>query len=97
MEVTELTVAVKPALVACAGIVTDAGTVTAVLLLFSETLRPLLGAALVSVTVQASDPGPVMLELVQVIALNAAVGAGAATCSPKVFETLPAVAVNVTD
>jgi hypothetical protein len=43
--VTELTVAVNPALVALAGTTTAAGTVTAVLLLLNPTLAPPLPAA----------------------------------------------------
>ena len=49
--VTELTVAVNPALVALAGTTTVAGTVTAVLLLLNPTLTPPLPAAELSVTV----------------------------------------------
>jgi len=62
---TAETVAVKPALVALAGTVTVAGTVTAALLLDKFTLRPALGAAAFSVTVQASVPVPVMDALLQ--------------------------------
>jgi len=58
--VTDKTVAVKAALVAFAGTVTVAGTVTAALLLDRLILRPPLGAAALSVTVQASVPDPVM-------------------------------------
>jgi hypothetical protein len=70
--VTGETVAVNPALVAFAGMVTVAGTVTAALLLDRLTLSPPLAAAEVSVTVQVSVPGPVMEPLPQEMPLNAA-------------------------
>lgn len=70
--VTDKTVAVKAALVAFAGTVTVAGTVTAALLLDRLILRPPLGAAALSVTVQASVPDPVMDALLQESALSAA-------------------------
>jgi hypothetical protein len=73
------TVAVNPALVEFAGMVTVAGTVTAALLLDSATLSPPLPAAEVSVTVQTSVPDPVMDPLMQESALNAA---GAAVLVP---------------
>jgi hypothetical protein len=66
------TVAVNPALVAFAGMVTVAGTVTAALLLERLMLRPPLAAAEVSVTVQASVPDPVMELVPQESVLNAA-------------------------
>ncbi len=53
------TVAVNPALVAPAGTLTDAGTLTALLLLLRLTVSPLYGAAPVSTTVHASVPAPV--------------------------------------
>jgi len=71
--VTEETVAVKAALVAFAATVTDAGTVTAALLLERLTVSPPLGAAVLSATVQASVPAPVMDALPQEMALSAAV------------------------
>ena len=61
------------ALVAFAGIVTVAGTVTAALLLERPTMNPPAGAAEVSVTVQASAPEPVMDDVAQVNPPNAAV------------------------
>ena len=70
--VTEATVAVNPALVALAGTVTVAGTVTATLLLERPTVNPPSGAAAVRVTVQASVPDPVIEEEPQVSPLNAA-------------------------
>jgi len=63
---------VNPAVVAFAGTVTVAGTVTAALLLARLTLRPPLGAAADSVTVHASDPDPVMDPLLQESTFNAA-------------------------
>ena len=71
-EVTAETVAVKPVLVAFAGIVTEAGTVTAELLLARLTVIPLLGAVPFSETVQESDPAPVIEELVHKIPLRVA-------------------------
>jgi hypothetical protein len=68
---TEETVAVKLALLAPAATVTEAGTVTAVLLLARLTVNPPLGAAAFSVTVQLSVPAPVMDPLAQVSALSA--------------------------
>jgi hypothetical protein len=53
-------VAVNAALVAFAGTTTDAGTLTALLLLERLTLNPLPDAAELSVTVQASLPEPVI-------------------------------------
>ena len=68
--VTELAVAVNPALVALAGTTTAAGTVTAVLLLLNPTLAPPLPAAELSVTVQLSLPAPVSEALPQDTELN---------------------------
>ncbi len=68
--VTELTVAVNPALVALAGTTTAAGTVTAALLLLNPTLTPPLPAAELSVTVQLSPPAPVGEALLQDKQLN---------------------------
>jgi hypothetical protein len=70
--VTDDTVAVNPALVALAGTTTVAGTVTAALLLARATLKPPLPAAVVSVTVHASLPDPVMDALLHDNTLNAA-------------------------
>ena len=61
----------NPALTAPAGTVTVFGTVTAELLLDRFTFRPPFGAAVLSVTVQASVPDPVMAPLLQDSALNA--------------------------
>jgi hypothetical protein len=62
--VTAAMVAEKTVLVALAGIVTEAGTVTAASLLLRSTLRPPLGAAAVNETVQTSVPAPVRDALV---------------------------------
>ena len=69
-DVTDDTLAANPALLAFAGITSVAGTVTAALLLARLTVRPLVPAAPVSVTVQLSLPDPVMDALLQVSALN---------------------------
>jgi hypothetical protein len=71
-EVTAVTVAVNVAPVALAATVTDAGTVTAELLLATLTVVPPLGAAPFSVTVQESVPAPVIEEFVQESALKVA-------------------------
>jgi hypothetical protein len=59
------TVAVKLALLAPAATVTEAGTVTAALLLARFTVKPPLAAAVFNETEQASAPAPVMDEFVQ--------------------------------
>jgi hypothetical protein len=64
-EVTADTVALKLAVVALAGTVTVAGTVTAPLSLLRLTLCPPLPAAPLIVTVQASVPAPVMDPVLQ--------------------------------
>jgi hypothetical protein len=68
------TVAVNVALVAPAGTVREAGTLTAVSLLESCTTTPPAGAAALSVTVQESDPAPVNDTLLQETALKTAAG-----------------------
>jgi len=73
VEVTAEAVAVKAALVLPAATVTLAGTLNAVLLLVSVTLVPSLGAAAVSVTLQASLPAPVSAVLPHETALRPAV------------------------
>jgi hypothetical protein len=67
---TEATVAVKLALDAPAGTVTEAGTVTALSLLARLTVNPPVFAAAFSVTVQVSVPAPLMELLLQLNALN---------------------------
>jgi hypothetical protein len=66
----EDTVAAKGALVAPAATVTALGTVTALLLSETLTLIPPLGAAPVSVGVQVTLPGPVIVPLLQENVLN---------------------------
>jgi hypothetical protein len=70
VELTDETVAVKLAPIAPAGTVTNAGTPTALLLLERPTLTPPVGAALLSVTVQTSEPDPVIEALPQESALS---------------------------
>jgi hypothetical protein len=70
---TDKTVAVKVAVVAPAATVTEAGTVTAELLLARPTANPPLAAATFSVTVQLSVPVLVIDPLVQVNPLNSGV------------------------
>jgi hypothetical protein len=72
-EVTAETVAENPALVAFAGTLTEAGSVTALLLLARATLSPLLGAAALRETVHVSVPALVIEPWVQLSALSAAV------------------------
>ena len=69
-EETALAVAVKLALEAPAATVTEAGTVTAELLLARFTARPPLAAAAFSVTVQVSVAGPLIEPLAQVSPVN---------------------------
>jgi hypothetical protein len=78
---TDETVAVNPAVVDPAGTVTEAGTVTALLLLARPTAKPPVGAAVLNVTVQLSVPAPVIDPLVHVSALS--VAAAAFSCSAK--------------
>jgi len=68
--VTGETVAVKSTLFASAGMVTEDGTATALLVLARLTPRPLLPVAAFSVTVQLSVPAPVIELLVQLSALS---------------------------
>ena len=63
--VTAVAVAAKLALVAPEGTDTEGGTVTATLLLARLTVKPLLGADAVNVTLQESVPAPVIDELAQ--------------------------------
>lgn len=91
---TDDTFAVNPALIAFAGTITDAGTVAALLLLDRLTLIPPIGAGLLSVTVQASEPTPDIEALLQVSELN--VDVAAFNWRVKNLETAPALAVRVT-
>lgn len=78
---TAVAVALNDALTDPAGTVTDAGTLSAVLLLARLTAMPPVGAAAVSVTEHASDAAPVSDPLLQEIALSAAEGAAGFSCS----------------
>jgi hypothetical protein len=75
---TEETVAVKLAEVEPAATVTEAGTLTALLLLARLTASPPVVAAVFSETVQLSAPAPVIEVLVQLKALGVAFFADAA-------------------
>jgi hypothetical protein len=66
LDLTAWAIAVKLALAAPAGIVTEAGTVTALLLLASFTFKPPLAAAAFRVTAQLSEPFPVIDSAAQV-------------------------------
>jgi hypothetical protein len=61
---------VKPTLAALAGTITDAGTVTADLLLDRLTFKPPLGAAVLKVRVQGSVPDPVIEPLLHETEFN---------------------------
>lgn len=67
---TDETAAVKPTLAALAGTITDAGTVTADLLLDRLTFKPPLGAAVLKVRVQGSVPDPVIKPLLHETEFN---------------------------
>jgi hypothetical protein len=84
------TVAVKVAVVAAAATVTDAGTVTAALLLAKVTAVPPVGAAVPSVTVQEAVPGPTIEPGVQVSAL----GVGVTTAAPVPLKLTTAVPLS---
>jgi hypothetical protein len=92
--VTAETAAEKPTLVALTGTVTEAGTVTAVLLLDRLTAMPLPVAGPLSVTVQASVPEPDIEDAVQETALSAVVWL-AFNCKASDLETPPSAAVRV--
>ena len=85
-------VALKVAVVAPAATVTDAGTVSKVLLLVSVTLAPPVGALWVSVTVHVLTPlGPRLVGL----QASAETGPGATRAIMTPCELLPRVAVTV--
>ena len=86
-------VAVNAALVAPAATVTEPGTVTAELLLASDTASPPLGAAAVSVTLHASEPAPVSEPLLQLTALSAA---GATAVPLRLIVAVPAAELLLT-
>jgi hypothetical protein len=79
--------------------VTEAGTLTAGLLLPRLTTDPPLGAAVLSVTVQSSVPAPVIDESSQLSPLNTGVLAtawlAAFSCTAKESTTPPALAVSI--
>jgi len=87
-------VAVKAPVVAPAATVTLAGTVRLALLLLSVTTEPPVGAAPLSVTVQALVPGPVKAAGLHESAL-AVTGGRTATTSPPVAEEAIDMAVGV--
>jgi hypothetical protein len=95
---TDFTCAVSEAVDAPDGTVRLPGTVTALSLLASVTLRPPDGAAEVSETIQAVDPAPVNELLPHESALIDGVKAddGPVRLIDVFFETVPCVAVNVT-
>jgi hypothetical protein len=70
-DATDNTLAMNPAMLAFAGTINMAGTVTAALLLARLTAWPPLPAGVISVTVQGSLPDPVMNALLQANALTA--------------------------
>lgn len=69
-EETVVILAVNPMLVVPEATVTDAGTVTAVLLLASATRNPVPGAAVVKLMVQESVPAAVTEALLQASELS---------------------------
>jgi hypothetical protein len=85
------TVAVNVALVAPEATVTEAGTVTAELLLDKLTVIPPLPAAVLSATVQESVPEPTMDALTQDSALNAAVADADVPVPLRATTTVPLV------
>jgi hypothetical protein len=91
---TEETVAAKLAVVAPEATVTEAGTVTAALLLARPIVNPPLPAAELKVTVQLSVPAPLNDPVVQLSALRE--GPLPFNCTPKVWVTPFALAVSVT-
>jgi hypothetical protein len=85
-------VALKVALAVPDAIVTDAGTVRAVLLLASVTVEPAAGAGCVNVTVQVlTSPWPVVFGL----HTRSEINPGAIRLILAVFELAPNVAVSV--
>ena len=88
-EETAPTLAVNVALLAVAGTVTDAGTVTELVLLASPTVTPPVGAEPESVTVHESDKDPVIEVLPHVRPLT--VGASAVPVPLKLTVAAGAV------
>ena len=87
-RVTAVAVASKSALVAPAATVTDAGTVTALLLLARFTCNPLVPAGALSSTVQLSVVDPVIELLVQLNAVNVVAVAAAVPVPLSATTTL---------
>jgi hypothetical protein len=85
-ELTDATAAVKLTLVEDAATNTEAGSVTAELLLARVTARPPAGAAEVKLTVQVSEPGPVRDGLVHDTLLTAA---GATATAVRFITAVP--------
>lgn len=83
------TLAVKLAVVALAGTVTVAGTVTMPLLLEMATLCPPLGAALLKVTEHVSVPAPDIVELLHESALRVP-----AAAAPEPLRLITAVGLT---
>lgn len=69
-ELTDMTFAVKVALIAVGGTVIDPGITTELLLLVSATVTPAVGAEPVSDTLQVSLRAPVIDVVLQVIELT---------------------------
>lgn len=88
-EETEAMLALKPAVVAVAGTVTNGGMTTELLLLANATLIPPVGAEPVSVTVQESLSAPVIDVLPQAIELT--VGVTAVPAPLRAIETAGAL------
>jgi Na+/H+-dicarboxylate symporter len=85
--------AVKPTVVDVAGMVTEAGTVTFVLLLLSATVTPPCGADPDKVTLQESDAEPMIVVVLQDIALT--VGAVFVPVPLRLTTSVPAVVESV--
>jgi hypothetical protein len=96
---TEAAVAEKLALFAPAVTVTEAGTVTELLLLATLTVNPPLGAAAFSETVQASVPAPVMEALAQatLVTTGTPVPLRLTAADPLVEELLTMVSVPLAE
>jgi hypothetical protein len=95
-ELTAATVAVKSTLVELPGINTEDGTLTAALLLVRSTRIPSLGAADTSVTVQASEPLPVMDALAHDKLLSAGTDCAPDPISKMVRDGVATVLLEIT-
>jgi hypothetical protein len=92
LAIVAAAVALKLAVVAFAGIVTDAGTVSRALLLDSATVAPPVGVACVSVTVQLLTP---LCPRLVGLHVTPDTSTGAARLIAAVCELPPSVAVTV--